>query len=183
MSRIKPDRRIAKTRSGLALALFELMQSQNWNAITVRQICETANVARASFYAHFETKIDLLDYLIAEQFSLEEINVVDSKSAPSYVNFLVWLVDHLTSSKPLFSRFAREPEMLPVLARFKMALAKQFSTVLKRDGIIVDETAIAFVLGGTFDALIVWSRQWKIKLVPQLRADILTMAAKILEPK
>ena len=181
MSRNNPDRRIAKTYVSLGAALFELMQRQSWNAITIQQICDTANVARASFYSHFETKIALLDFIIAEQLRFQEFGAGQVPASRHYVSFLAWLIDHLTSNRPLFSRIAAEPEAQPVLARFKAALAQKFAVALKRDGIIASEPTLAFVLGGTFDALIAWSRHWKVKQLPQLRADILTMAARVLE--
>ena len=181
MSKNSPDRRIAKTRASLGTALFKLMQSQSWNTITIQEICDTADVARASFYAHFDTKIALLDFLIAKQLASQEFGTQRALGLRDYVAFLSWLIDHLTGNRPLFSRIAQEPESQSVLMRFKQALLTQFASALKRDGLAVTETKMAFVLGGTFDALIQWSRHWKIKQIPQLQIDILGMAARVLE--
>ena len=57
----KLDRRIVKTRTALRGALLELLQYNSWNIINVRMICGEANIARSSFYLHFENKLALLD--------------------------------------------------------------------------------------------------------------------------
>jgi AcrR family transcriptional regulator len=54
------DRRSLRTRSLLSDALAELMLSQRYEAISVQQITERANVGRSTFYAHFTDKDDLL---------------------------------------------------------------------------------------------------------------------------
>ncbi len=57
---MKPDRRIERTRKLLSEALYELIIEKGYDAITVQQIIDRANVARSSFYAHFRDKDDLL---------------------------------------------------------------------------------------------------------------------------
>ncbi|MDB6060736.1 MAG: TetR family transcriptional regulator [Verrucomicrobiaceae bacterium] len=57
---MKPDRRIARTRQLLSAALYELIIEQGYDALTVQQIIDRADVARSSFYAHFRDKDDLL---------------------------------------------------------------------------------------------------------------------------
>jgi len=53
------DRRIARTREALHRALMSLILEKGYEAITVKDICEAANVGRATFYAHFTSKDDL----------------------------------------------------------------------------------------------------------------------------
>ena len=62
------DRRQKKTREAIFGAFCELLSKKNYNAITVGEIIERADVGRATFYAHFETKDYLLRELCAELF-------------------------------------------------------------------------------------------------------------------
>lgn len=55
----RPDRRILRTRNALGDALIQLMQERPFDAITVQQVLDRANVSRATFYAHFRDKDDL----------------------------------------------------------------------------------------------------------------------------
>jgi AcrR family transcriptional regulator len=53
------DRRVARTRGMLQHALISLILKQDYEAITVEDICEAANVGRSTFYAHYSSKDDL----------------------------------------------------------------------------------------------------------------------------
>lgn len=59
MPRKPIDRRVARTRATLQRALTSLTLKKTYEAITVEEICEAANVGRSTFYAHFAGKDDL----------------------------------------------------------------------------------------------------------------------------
>ena len=62
------DRRQRKTREAIFNAFTELLSSKHYSQITVGEIIEKADVGRATFYAHFETKDFLLKELCEELF-------------------------------------------------------------------------------------------------------------------
>ena len=62
------DRRQKKTREAIFKAFTELLSQKNFAAITVGEIIDRADVGRATFYAHFETKDFLLKELCEELF-------------------------------------------------------------------------------------------------------------------
>lgn len=62
------DRRQKKTREAIFSAFTELLEKKQFNEITVGEIIDRANVGRATFYAHFETKDFLLKDLCEELF-------------------------------------------------------------------------------------------------------------------
>jgi len=53
------DRRISRTRAMLQHALNSLILNRGYEAITIKDICEEANVGRSTFYAHYTSKDDL----------------------------------------------------------------------------------------------------------------------------
>ena len=55
-----PDRRVQRTQQLLQTALISLIQEKRFEALTVQDIIDRANVGRATFYAHFDNKEDLL---------------------------------------------------------------------------------------------------------------------------
>ncbi len=62
------DRRQRKTREAIFNAFTELLSKKDFNQITVGEIIEIADIGRATFYSHFETKDYLLKEFCAELF-------------------------------------------------------------------------------------------------------------------
>ena len=62
------DRRQKKTREAIFKAFTGLLSKKHFSQITVGEIIEKADVGRATFYAHFETKDFLLKELCEELF-------------------------------------------------------------------------------------------------------------------
>ena len=62
------DRRQKKSREAIFGAFTELLSKKHYNQITVGEIIEKADIGRATFYAHFETKDFLLKELCEELF-------------------------------------------------------------------------------------------------------------------
>jgi AcrR family transcriptional regulator len=56
----REDRRIQRTRQLLVDALLALVQERGFDDVTVQEVIDRANVGRATFYAHFDDKEDLL---------------------------------------------------------------------------------------------------------------------------
>ena len=63
------DRRQRKTRNAIFEAFIKLLSQRNYERITVGEIIALADVGRATFYAHFETKEYLLKELCRELFA------------------------------------------------------------------------------------------------------------------
>lgn len=62
------DRRQRKTREAIFESFIELLSKKDFTQITVGKIIARADVGRATFYAHFETKDFLLKELCEELF-------------------------------------------------------------------------------------------------------------------
>jgi AcrR family transcriptional regulator len=56
----KLDRRVQRTQQLLRGALLSLIQEKDFETLSVQDIIDRANVGRATFYAHFDNKEDLL---------------------------------------------------------------------------------------------------------------------------
>ena len=62
------DPRVIRTRNLIQDAFRSLAKEKKIEAITVKDISERATVNRATFYAHFEDKNALLEYMISDIF-------------------------------------------------------------------------------------------------------------------
>ena len=56
----KENRRTQMTKLLLRTALLELMQEKNISQITIRALCEKADLNRTTFYLHYTDQMDLL---------------------------------------------------------------------------------------------------------------------------
>lgn len=103
MTNLSQDPRSIRARKALSEALITLLKQKSYLKITVTGIAREAGLARHTFYNHYETKDDLLDYLIdsilddhfsdADQFDLLWDMVADDPQADLEVGikfFKVW---------------------------------------------------------------------------------------------
>ncbi|MDQ0885856.1 AcrR family transcriptional regulator [Paenibacillus sp. V4I9] len=60
------DPRVKRTRNMLKEALLVLIEEKGFDAITIRDLTERAEINRATFYQHYKDKFDLLDQTIDE---------------------------------------------------------------------------------------------------------------------
>jgi AcrR family transcriptional regulator len=75
MPKAKPDRRTERTRHALMMAFVNLVLTRGYEAISVEDIAEAANVGRSTFYMHHKSKLDLLKQSMARPSSILSIVV------------------------------------------------------------------------------------------------------------
>ncbi len=63
------DRRQRKTRTAIFQAFTDLLEQKTYSALTVQDIIDAADIGRSTFYAHFETKDELLKAMCTEIFA------------------------------------------------------------------------------------------------------------------
>ncbi len=95
------DRRVARTRTALYDALVALILRKGYSATTVQDLIDEANVGRATFYAHFTSKEDLLER------SLDRVRkiLVDSV-AREQESWSLALITHIAEFRPVYAAIA-----------------------------------------------------------------------------
>ncbi|WP_405100212.1 TetR/AcrR family transcriptional regulator [Oceanobacillus sp. FSL H7-0719] len=73
MSSKKMDRRKKYTRMVLKDSLLQLLKEKQFSAITVKEICETADINRSTFYAHYTDQYELLEKI--EEEMIDDLNL------------------------------------------------------------------------------------------------------------
>lgn len=66
MANEKQDRRVRYTKMVLRESLLELLKTAPINKITVKDVCERADVNRGTFYAHYRDTYDLMEQIVNE---------------------------------------------------------------------------------------------------------------------
>lgn len=66
MSTAKSDRRVKYTKMILKKSITELLTEKPLEKITVKEICERADVNRGTFYSHYSDQFDLYNSIVGE---------------------------------------------------------------------------------------------------------------------
>ena len=119
------DPRVKRTRKLLQQTLFELMQEKGFDAITVQDIAERSTLNRATFYAHFEDKYDLLDSIMREGVEQALADAVSDTAAVSAATLN-------TLCRTVFGYFAQlQDHCRPQLKQFDPLLEKAVQDILQ----------------------------------------------------
>ena len=107
------DRRQRKTRNAIFLAFTALLEQKTYSSLTVQEIIDEADISRSTFYAHFETKDELLkamctdifDHVFSHEIMSEEHH--DFSDRDSFQDHITHILCHLQekqqSIKGIFS--------------------------------------------------------------------------------
>ena len=156
------DRRQRKSREAIFGALVALLARKRFDQITVGEIIQQADVGRATFYAHFETKEFLLKELCRELFA--HVFEADSGSGQTHSHIFdcdapdsvfLHLLQHLqkndnhildllaSENNELFLRYFREN--LVELAKSQQEMFKERKAPELPESFWLDHIAATFV--------------------------------------
>ena len=61
---MEQDRRIRRTKKILTDAFITLLASKKLNDITIKELCETADINRSTFYHHYDSQFELFNDIL-----------------------------------------------------------------------------------------------------------------------
>lgn len=88
------------TKRALAQALKELLQTQNFDKISVGNICEKCGMNRKSFYYHFKDKYELVNWIYFTEF----ISVVRKKEEIPRIELLEEICTYFYENRPFYQK-------------------------------------------------------------------------------
>lgn len=96
----KPDgRRVRMTKLLLKNALIDIMKTKSIHLISIKEICEEADVNRSTFYRHYNTQYDLYDEIIDD--ISQDIGAI-YKDDYTTVDFLTKVLEYIESRRDTF---------------------------------------------------------------------------------
>lgn len=123
---VRPDRRTRKSRAALEGALIELLATTPFDKITIDDLTATADVARATFYAHYRDKSELLSAAtrrIVEDLVARLIPLADVSDGTFSGTAMIALFEHAEQHRELYrvltsgTAGAASAELMQVLMR------------------------------------------------------------------
>lgn len=148
------DRRIRRTRQALQGALIELIIERGYEATTVADIAERADVGRSTFYAHFADKEDLLRSGIdALHGWIREQSGPGRPRAEGHpaLGFVGPMLQHANESRDIFRAFAGKRS-----GQLVEGLFHDLWIELLREGWPEAEPHALHAIAGAFGATLTW---------------------------
>lgn len=98
----RQDRRVRRTKQRLHTALMALIEEKSYDKITVQDLIDRADVGRSTFYAHYETKDDLLVSGLERLTADFELHMADDPSNADAILPSLGLFRHVADNLHLF---------------------------------------------------------------------------------
>lgn len=162
----KIDSRVRQTRAALLRALPELMIERGYERITIQNVLERADVGRATFYAHFDSKDDLLAGSVA---NLRAWLVDAWRQMPDQrLGFTLPFFEHLASHAQMYEKSIARASEVSVERHIRQMLCELVRQDLaNRRGRAANaaaiDLAVQFVVGALW-ATIVWWHESGVRL-------------------
>jgi AcrR family transcriptional regulator len=167
------DRRAARTRKALHEALISLILRKGYEAITIQDLIDEADVGRSTFYAHYTGKEDLLrGGFEALRKLLTEAQRNTSATADSAqgesLRFSLALFEHACAYRTVYRALIGSrggPVVGNELRRVLSDVVKKDLSTVRDDDAIARELRVQFVVA-TFLTVLTWCLEQKSELKP-----------------
>src|SRR5262245_32775203 len=187
----RTDRRVNRTRRALKDALTDLIVEQGYEAVTVQDVIDRADVGRSTFYAHFLDKDDLLMATLADLDVPSPDTTSWQPDDPAF-GWTLELFRHFGSGKRLFKAVASgdsgalaRRETTQRLERLVRAELSRLKAARKLDAFRI-ETVTRFLVGTFIGFMDWWMREENEHLPAEVvdhayRSLVLPGVANVLE--
>jgi AcrR family transcriptional regulator len=154
------DRRVRKTRAQLRDALVSLVLARGWEAVSVKDVCERADLGRSTFYVHFVDKEDLL-FSGFDDLHRSLLEPLDGSSQPFH--FAEALIAHAHDNVRLYRALLGKKSGQVMQRRFRETVGSVVEAELAELGVANDQRAHLrqFIAGGFIEMLLAWIDQPK----------------------
>jgi len=165
------DRRVVRTRRTLHEALIRLIMRKGYDALTVQEIIDEADIGRATFYAHYRSKEDLLrggfERLRSElKAARRAARLGNEQHRP--LSFSLAMFEHACAYREIYrAMLGGQGSIIAIneIRRVLSELVRDELPVLEDDGAVPRELMLQFVVG-TFLTTLTWCLEKRPKMTP-----------------
>jgi AcrR family transcriptional regulator len=132
----KPDRRVQRTRTLLQQTLIALVRERGYDAVTIQDVVDRANVGRTTFYLHYTGKDDLFlhchDAILGQfQFSPNTHLSPTALLSPEPPEGMAQAYRHLVEARSLLAPILQGKDSLLLLRRIRDRSAEEIAMRLR----------------------------------------------------
>ena len=181
------DPRIRRTRLALQQALGKLLETKEFDAISVQEIAEAAGVNRATFYDHYTDKFSLLECMVGSRFHdlLAERDLQFDATCQAALQAIVMaLCDYLARMQGADCKRELEPHMeTAIIAVVRRTLLDGLQRHPRGDG-IAPEIVAATASWAIYGAVKEWVKTPDRRPPEEIAKTVMTLVAPIfLQPR
>jgi AcrR family transcriptional regulator len=154
----KNDRRSQRTRQALGDAFVELLMEKGYDALSIKDVIERANVGRSTFYSHYAGKDELFVGQLNRLMELlsEHIPHEHTEGNPFFPS--LGLFQHIKQQQKLYRILAWGSGVDVLTKHLQKSMTEKIEQRLLQDGQIyeIPTPIIANFLAGSFLSLVKW---------------------------
>lgn len=130
MRKVTDDRRTRKTRTAIEKAFIELIQKNDINKITIKDITDKADTNRSTFYTHYEDIYDLLH--VIEQKLIDGISVFNNEDIlnKDAMDSMTQSLQYILDNRSLFEAISTSSQGADFLNRLSGVLGEKLFSLL-----------------------------------------------------
>jgi len=133
---VKIDRRIQKTNQALQLAFRKLAKTTSYRNITVKQLTETAQINRKTFYLHYDS-IDDFSNTVVDEISDQLLQIITEKPINESLSEKGYVFDHVfdffKESRDFYTFLMTSTDYSFLSRKVESKVATGFSKAIYRD--------------------------------------------------
>ena len=129
----KSDRRVKRTRQLLRAALIQLIAEKGYDAVTIQDITERANLGRTTFYLHYQSKDDLFyDHHAGMTNGLFLGTYTRSEFLSDQpLELVVILLEQIQSNRPLYFKISGAKDVASLFEGLRQQMAANLEVSLR----------------------------------------------------
>ena len=165
----KNDRRSQRTRQAIGDAFVELMMEKGYDAISIKDIIERANVGRSTFYSHYTDKEALFAAQLDHLMELLSSHVPQEHSETNPFFPSLGLFQHISEQRKLYKILTWGSGVDVLTRHLQNSLSGQIEQNLlaSENKYDVPVPVIANFLSGSFLSLVKWWLDNKLEYSPE----------------
>jgi AcrR family transcriptional regulator len=179
---MKEDLRVRKTKKALTEAFLELLKEKHFEDITINELCDRAEIRRATFYKHYTDKFHFLACFtrtLRDSFDSYFWSPSKSEATPEYyVEYVKKVIAYLDSNNELVDNILKSdlfPTMMTIITEqnyrdTKASLERSVASGMKLHASI--DTVAAMFTGGVATSVYIWLLSGKKKPADELAIEI-----------
>lgn len=175
------NQRVMLTKRLIREALVELLKAKNLRQISVRELCERAEINRTTFYKHYGSPDQVLQEILSDQIQ-NVIDLADNNGKPvSTPDFLERMCEYMWANRNLHkvlfsSQTGTEESDLFRLCANAMWSVRTFRPEMENLDPITDKAAMLFVESGCYAVF----RWWLLEDVNQTPKEIAHIICRLI---